>query len=428
MSSSNEKIDKHVLRKFEIGQIIGKGAYGIVWKAMDKKTHRTVALKKIFDAFQNMTDAQRTFREIMLLFSIKHENIIRLLDVIKAANDVDIYLVFESMETDLHAVIHANILEDIHKKYIIYQLLKVLKYMHSADLIHRDIKPSNLLLNSECFMKLADFGLARAVDSKNNFKQDVILTDYVATRWYRAPEILLGSTKYSKAVDMWAVGCILAELIAGKPVFPGGSTMNQLQRIIDISGRPTKEDIRCVNSVYAESMINSIPDNQQTKGSSSTYVDNNALMEKNLASAFPTADREALDLLKQLIQFNPLKRITAEEALKHPYVKVFHKEKEEPNCSKKINLFLNDNKRYSIEEYRQKLYNYVRRRRKGKNRSKYRSSRRKEDGNGEKTEKKRSIGTSGTKAVSSSSRNKPKSTSSTTKKRVARRKIKKGVS
>ena len=117
------------------------------------------------------------------------------------------------METDLHNVIKAGILKDVHKKYIIYQLLKGIKYIQSADIIHRDLKPSNLLINSECLVKIADFGLARSVNQSED--RDTIMTEYVATRWYRAPEIVLGSNKYSKAVDMWSVGCILAELING---------------------------------------------------------------------------------------------------------------------------------------------------------------------------------------------------------------------
>eukprot|EP00923_Selenidium_pygospionis_P034327 GHVN01059878.1.p5 GENE.GHVN01059878.1~~GHVN01059878.1.p5 ORF type:complete len:143 (-),score=18.44 GHVN01059878.1:1203-1631(-) len=132
----SEEIDKHVHKKYEVIQKLGKGAYGIVWKSSDKKTSETVALKKIFDAFQNATDAQRTFREIMFLQELNagkgHENIVRLMNVLKADNDKDIYLVFDFMETDLHAVIRANILEEIHKQYIIYQLLKAIKYMHSG--------------------------------------------------------------------------------------------------------------------------------------------------------------------------------------------------------------------------------------------------------------------------------------------------------
>ena len=139
-----------------------------MWKATDKKSKETVALKKIFDAFQNATDAQRTYREIVFLEQMRgHENIVALHESIKADNDRDIYLVFEYMETDLHAVIRANILEEIHKQYIMYQAFKALHYMHSAQLVHRDMKPSNLLLNSECLMKVADFGLARSLLSES---------------------------------------------------------------------------------------------------------------------------------------------------------------------------------------------------------------------------------------------------------------------
>lgn len=145
--------------------------------------------------------------------------------MIRAENDRDIYLVFDFMETDLHAVIRAKILEEVHNQYIIYQCLKSLKYMHSAHLLHRDLKPSNLLLNSDCHVKVADFGLARSLDVTDP-DNTPLLTDYVATRWYRAPEILLGSNKYTTGVDMWSLGCILAELIKGKPVFPGTSTLN----------------------------------------------------------------------------------------------------------------------------------------------------------------------------------------------------------
>jgi len=257
----SEDIDNHVLRKYEITQKIGRGAYGIVWKAVDKRTRETVALKKIFDAFQNATDAQRTFREIMFLQEMNnHENIVRLLNVLKADNDVDIYLAFEYMETDLHAVIRAGILEGIHKQYIIYQLLRSLLFMHSGQLLHRDMKPSNVLLNSECQVKVrigslcllpkkhscsgkvADFGLARSLERHD----EANMTEYVATRWYRAPEILLGSVNYTYGVDMWSIGCILGELLGGKPMFPGTSTLNQVERCLEVTGRPSSSDLAAI--------------------------------------------------------------------------------------------------------------------------------------------------------------------------------------
>jgi mitogen-activated protein kinase 15 len=299
-------------------------------------------LKKIFDAFQNSTDAQRTFREIMFLQELDHENIIKLLNVIRAENDKDIYLVFDYMETDLHAVIRANILEEIHKQYIIYQILRCLKYMHSADLLHRDLKPSNILLNSECLVKVADFGLARSVAVKEEGNAPV-LTEYVATRWYRAPEILLGSQKYTKGVDMWSLGCILGELLLGKPIFPGTSTLNQLDRILELTGRPSSEDIEAIQSSLAGTMLDALP---QTK-------------TKPLHEFFPTASDEALDLLRNLLKFNPFKRFTAEQALKHPYVTQFHNPADEPVCDKIIRISIDDNVKFTIKDYRDKLYQEI---------------------------------------------------------------------
>jgi len=194
-----------------------------------------------------------------------HDNLIRMQHVIKAENDKDIYLTFDFMETDLHAVIQAKILEDIHKKYVIYQVLKALKYMHSGELLHRDIKPSNLLLNSDCHVKLCDFGLCRSVNTDgNNSGPSPVLTDYVATRWYRAPEILLGSTKYTKGVDIWSVGCIMGEMISDRPIFPGSSTMNQLERIISLTGKPTSSDVESIKSPFASTMLDSIPPTKKT--------------------------------------------------------------------------------------------------------------------------------------------------------------------
>ncbi|GBF98219.1 cell-cycle-assocaited kinase [Raphidocelis subcapitata] len=339
---ADEEIDNHVLRKYTICQRLGKGAYGVVWRAIEKKTQQVVALKKIFDAFQNATDAQRTFREIMFLQDLdRHENIVRLQNVLRAENDKDIYLVFEYMETDLHAVIRANILEDVHKQYVMYQLFRALKYVHSAQLLHRDIKPSNLLLNSECQVKLADFGLARSIAQLNGGDgpagggRGPVLTDYVATRWYRAPEILLGSTRYTTGVDMWSSGCILGEMLNGRPVFPGSSTMNQLDRIMEATGRPSQEDLDAVSSPFAATMMESCSVTQA----------------KRLADIFPTAPRDALDLLGKL-----LVRLTAAEALAHPYVAQFHSPDDEPSCSRVIAIPINDNCKYSISDYRDKLY------------------------------------------------------------------------
>lgn len=341
-----DELEKHVLKKYDIVAKLGKGAYGIVWKAVDKRTRQVVALKKCFDAFRNATDAQRTFREVMYLQELAgHENIIRLLNIIRAENDRDIYLVFEYMETDLHAVIRAGILEEVHKQYVIYQLLKSLYFMHTAEIIHRDVKPSNMLLNSDCHVKVCDFGLCRSVSEMASASAPV-LTDYVATRWYRAPEILVGSTKYTKAVDMWAVGCILGEMIVGKPIFPGNSTMNQLERVLELTGRPTPEDLASIKSPFAATMIDSTA----------------SVRHKPLTEFFPGASPEALDLIRRTMAFNPERRLTAYEALRHPYVAAFHNEADEPPCPYVLKIQVDDNTKYSAADYRDRLYREIARR------------------------------------------------------------------
>ena len=334
-----ESIDKQILRRYEILQKIGKGAYGIVWKCLDKQTNQKVALKKAFGAFGNLTDSQRTYREITFLRGLKEcPTIVQLLWVHKSENDQDIYMIFELLETDLHAVIRANILQDIHQRFIFWQLLCALKYIHSAGVIHRDLKPSNLLINSDATIKLGDFGLARAVncdDLPDN------LTDYVATRWYRAPEILFGSSSYDFSVDMWAAGCILAELISGRPLFPGSSTMDQLELIIAYTGLLSEDEIESMNSEVAKTMVFSL-------SMSKTKI----TLEEKLSNAPP----DAIDLIKKLISVKPSDRPTAEECLEHPYLSQFHRPNKELESKEKIKMTLSDDEKHTIRGFRNQIY------------------------------------------------------------------------
>nr|XP_056710412.1 mitogen-activated protein kinase 15 [Euleptes europaea] len=341
------EVEEAVARRYEIKRRLGKGAYGIVWKAVDRKTGGIVAVKKIFDAFRNRTDAQRTFREIMFLQEFgEHPNIIKLLNVIRAQNDKDIYLVFESMETDLHAVIKkGDLLKDIHKCYILYQLLKATKFIHSGNVIHRDQKPSNILLDADCFVKLCDFGLARSLCQIHKDHGNQALTEYVATRWYRAPEILLASRSYTKGVDMWSVGCILGEMLLGRPLFPGTSTVNQIEQILHVIPPPSPEGncwtLPCSNSwVVSDCRCRSLAFGLQSLD-------------------YQPPELPALDLLKRLLVFNPDKRLTAEEALEHPYVHRFHCPAKEPALDYNVILPLDDDLQLSVAEYRNKLYEII---------------------------------------------------------------------
>ena len=351
MSNQDEKVDKvegHIKKRFIFQKKVGQGAYGVVFKVIDKKTKEQVALKKLFGAFQDEVDSQRTFREVMLLQELNgHDNIIRLLNVIKAENDLDLYLVFDYMEADLFNVIRANILQDIHKKFIIYQILKALKFIHSADIIHRDLKPSNIFINSDCHIKLGDFGLARTLE--HNPHMGSVVTEYVATRWYRAPEMILAAQKYGKPIDMWSVGCILYEMLVGTPLLPGKSTKDMIKMMFSVTGFPDRKEY---NEIKKEIKIQIDYDQ---------LLQEKVKKKKNILQTLSkyTHDDVAIDLLLKLLVFNPSKRLTAEEALKHPYVAEFHNEEEEIVSDHKIEIPLDDNNKFSKEEYRQKLYDIV---------------------------------------------------------------------
>ncbi|CAF3650776.1 unnamed protein product [Adineta steineri] len=342
----SEGVDTHILKAYDIQKRLGKGAYGIVWKAADKRTKEIVALKKIFDAFRNQTDAQRTYREIVFLREFgEHPNVIRLQNVLRADNDRDIYLCFEFMEADLHNVIRkGTILKDTHKRYVIYQLLKAMKYLHSANVIHRDMKPSNVLINQQCRVKICDFGLARSLNHVYEDVQHPALTEYVATRWYRAPEILLASSKYTKGVDMWSIGCIFGEMLLGKPLFQGTSTFNQLERILQHIPTPSHSDIASISSQYGPSVLE--------RASSGP--------KKPFDNLIPNITDESLDLLRRLLQFNPDKRMSAEEGLRHSFVASFQNPKEEIVKGYDVVPQLSDDIQLTVDEYRKKLYEFIR--------------------------------------------------------------------
>lgn len=219
--------------RYKLLENIGCGAYGIVCSAVDTMTNNKVAIKKIPKAFEVLTIAKRTYRELKILKHFKHDNIISIRDILKPPGDktqfLDVYVVFDMMETDLHRIIHSDQpLTDEHVRYFLYQILRGLKHIHSANVLHRDLKPSNLLVNEDCELKIGDFGMARGLDSSPS-EQKRVMTEYVATRWYRAPELMLSLSEYSQAIDVWSVGCIFAEMLGRKPLFPGTNYLNQLQ-------------------------------------------------------------------------------------------------------------------------------------------------------------------------------------------------------
>lgn len=288
--------------KYEPIKPIGRGAYGIVCSSVNRETNDKVAIKKINNVFENRVDALRTLREVKLLRHLHHENVIALKDIMMPANRSfkDVYLVYELMDTDLHQIIKSSqALSNDHYQYFLFQLLRGLKYLHSANILHRDLKPGNLLINANCDLKICDFGLARTSNVKGQF-----MTEYVVTRWYRAPELLLCCDNYGTSIDVWSVGCIFAELLGRKPVFPGTECLNQLKLILNVLGTMNDSDIAFIDNPKARKYIRSLP---CTPGIS-------------FNSLYPHADPLAIDLLQKMLVFDPSKRISVIEALQHPYM------------------------------------------------------------------------------------------------------------
>lgn len=352
-TKGKDYVDNYLLKRYDIGRCIGKGAYGIVWKVVERGTGRPMALKKCFDAFSNSTDAQRTFREIMFLQELNgHENIVRLMNVLKADSQDDIYVMFDAMECDLSHVIGAGFLTPLHGEYVIYQTLKALKFIHSGGVLHRDLKPANVLMNSNCHVRICDFGLARTTMTKGQMATDhAVLTDYVATRWYRAPELLLGAQYYHEGVDMWSVGCIMGEMVSGKPILKGRSTMNQLEKIVELTAKPPEEDVKPISSTspYAKSMMESLGSIKQLPSASIMFL--------------VKADPKARRLMLTLLRFNPDKRPSAETCLEDAFVEKFHLQEAEPTCDKVIRMPIADDNKMKAADYRSHIYQQIANRR-----------------------------------------------------------------
>ncbi|KAI0090535.1 CMGC/MAPK/ERK protein kinase [Irpex rosettiformis] len=315
--------------EYQFVKELGQGAYGCVVAAKHRRSGEGCAIKKITNINTKRILTKRCLREIKLLHHFRgHKNITCLYDmdiVFRPDGNFDeVYLYEELMEADLHAIIRSGQpLSDAHFQSFIYQTLCGLKYIHSANVLHRDLKPGNLLVNADCELKICDFGLARGYQpgsgnqprSASTANQG-FMTEYVATRWYRAPEIMLSFANYGPAIDVWSVGCILAELLAGKPIFKGRDYVDQLNQILHYLGTPSEDTLRRVGSPRAQDYIRSLPIRPR--------VPFNTL--------FPRASHLALDLLGQLLNFDPAKRITCEQALNHPYLAVWHDPNDEPSC------------------------------------------------------------------------------------------------
>jgi len=290
---------------YEEINVIGNGAYGTVYKARDTLSDTIVAIKKVKLALCDDGVPMSVLREISLLKQLgksNHPNIVRLLDIChgqRMDREMVLYLVFEHVDQDLNLYIERCPppgLDPHRVKDIMWQILSGVDFLHSNRIVHRDLKPQNILISRNGSVKLADFGLARIYDMSS------LLTTVVVTLWYRSPEILLGTT-YATPVDIWSCGCILAELILRRPLFPGQYEIDQLGKIFDVLGTPSEAEWPTNCSVMREAFPV-----RSTRG---------------LDAYFPDLEPQALDLLKKMLVFRPDYRLSAGRALLHPYFSEF---------------------------------------------------------------------------------------------------------
>ncbi|XP_055388512.1 uncharacterized protein LOC129617161 [Condylostylus longicornis] len=361
--------------RYEVRHLIGAGSYGHVCEAYDRQERKVVAIKKIQRVFEDLIDCKRILREIAILNRLKHDNIVRTLDIC-VPHDLDkfdeLYLVLEIADSDFKKLFKTPVfLSELHIKTLLYNLLVGVKYTHTAGIYHRDLKPANCLVNQDCSVKICDFGLARTIDTPansstlpndeneaqvgKNMKRQ--LTGHVVTRWYRAPELILLQEKYTEAIDVWSVGCIFAELLGmmkenmsshidRAPIFPGNSCFplspdqkhasdyrfytrgnrDQLNMIFNILGTPSEEDIQCLEKEDAKKYIGIFPPRDGI----------------DLSTKFPGASLEAVNLLKRMLVFNPTKRITVDQALSSPLFKDIRKASLETTAPHKVKLPFDD--------------------------------------------------------------------------------------
>ncbi|GMT18902.1 hypothetical protein PFISCL1PPCAC_10199, partial [Pristionchus fissidentatus] len=287
------------VNEFEKLNRVGAGTYGVVYRARDTKSKEIVALKKMRREVMYRGISESILREVTLLTELRHENIVKMKEVAVGKDVKSIFLVMEFCEQDLTSVMqhYTDPFNESQIKCLLQQLLSALVFLHEHFVIHRDLKLSNLLLNGHGILKVADFGLARTfADGKS------LMTPCVVTLWYRAPELLFGSQLQSGAIDLWAVGCILGELILHSPLLPGQSEIDQINRIIQLLGTPNVK-------LWPE--LNDLPNIQQFTLRDQPF--------NNIKTKFDRSTQSTMDLLNDLFIYNPQYRISARKALKHKY-------------------------------------------------------------------------------------------------------------
>ncbi|KAL3469865.1 kinase-like domain-containing protein [Aspergillus californicus] len=297
-SQSRPTMDKaHQPSSFQQLEKLGEGTYATVFKGRNRQTGELVALKEIHLDSEEGTPST-AIREISLMKELKHDCIVSLYDVIHTENKL--MLVFEFMDKDLKKYMDTRgdrgQLDQATIKSFMHQLMKGIAFCHENRVLHRDLKPQNLLINKKGQLKLGDFGLARAFGIPvNTFSNEVV------TLWYRAPDVLLGSRTYNTSIDIWSAGCIMAELYTGRPLFPGTTNEDQLQKIFRLMGTPSERSWPGISQL------------PEYRANFHIYA------TQDLGLILPQIDSLGLDLLNRMLQLRPEMRISAHDALQHPW-------------------------------------------------------------------------------------------------------------
>jgi len=309
-----------ILKRYQNLKPIGSGAQGIVCAAYDTVTQQNVAIKKLSRPFQNVTHAKRAYREFKLMKLVNHKNIIGLLNCFTPQKSLeeflDLYIVMELMDANLCQVINMD-LDHERMSYLLYQMLCGIKHLHLAGIIHRDLKPSNIVVRSDCTLKILDFGLARSAGTS------FMMTPYVVTRYYRAPEVILGMG-YKENVDIWSVGCIMGEMIRGGVLFPGTDHIDQWNKIIEQLGTPSQDFMRRLQATVR----NYVENRPRYAGYSFERLFPDVLFPAESSEHNRLRASQARDLLCKMLVIDPDKRINVDEALMHPYINVWYDESE----------------------------------------------------------------------------------------------------
>uniref|UniRef100_A0A3Q0SKE0 Mitogen-activated protein kinase 4 n=1 Tax=Amphilophus citrinellus TaxID=61819 RepID=A0A3Q0SKE0_AMPCI len=317
----------HFLHGFDLGghfvdpRPLGTGATGLVLSAVDQRTGQRVAIKKL--VMRDAVTVKHALREVKITRRLHHENVVRVHEVLAPYGRPlprdptqlsALYIVQECMETDLARLLEQGPLPTGHATLLFYQLLRGLKFIHSANVLHRDLKPANIFINTDqLLLKIGDFGLARIVDPHYSHKG--YLSEGLVTKWYCSPRLLLSPNNYTKAIDMWAAGCILTEMLTGRMLFAGAHELEQMQLILDTVPVLRQED--------RQDLLQVMP----------SYVSHEWKVKKPFSELLPEVDHQAVDFLERILTFNPMDRLTAEEALSHPFLQQYSCPEDEPTSS-----------------------------------------------------------------------------------------------